>query len=207
MKKIAICPQCNTKVTCVGEIGQKIEIECITCGKKGVVTFTREDKKLEKSKTEDLEKKQKIEEMKLKPYFSINFNNIKAKIIGMIFIIIGIIFLYNTASLHLKIGITSIIIGIFMILMMTEKNTPKRISDVQITLIMITLIIIMFFATGTSNIETFFVLIVLGILIVKEITDEFTTAHLKKRMSVLIFVFILVFVTISVQKIINFLPT
>ena len=37
IKKIAICPQCNTKVPCEGEKGQTVKIICSSCGKKGIV--------------------------------------------------------------------------------------------------------------------------------------------------------------------------
>jgi len=42
-KKIAICPQCHTKITCEGEPGQKIDVECSSCGKKGVVKFEKQE--------------------------------------------------------------------------------------------------------------------------------------------------------------------
>ena len=38
-RKIAICPQCSTKIVCEGEPGQKVVIECDNCGKKGLVSF------------------------------------------------------------------------------------------------------------------------------------------------------------------------
>ena len=41
MKKIAICPQCKTKVTVEGELNQRIPIECKNCGKKGVIVFRK----------------------------------------------------------------------------------------------------------------------------------------------------------------------
>lgn len=68
----------------------------------------------------------------MKIYFSINQPHIRAKIIGIILIIIGIVFLFNPIPLYIKIGFTSILIGIFMIFMITEKSIPKRISDAHI---------------------------------------------------------------------------
>ena len=41
MKKIAICPQCKTKVIVEGKIDEKIPIECKKCGKKGIITFRK----------------------------------------------------------------------------------------------------------------------------------------------------------------------
>jgi len=67
----------------------------------------------------------------LKLYVLTNQPYIRAKIIGAILIAMGIIFLLNPTDLNVKIGFTSIIIGIFMIVMITEKSIPKKISDAQ----------------------------------------------------------------------------
>jgi len=39
IKKIAICPNCKTKITCLGEQGEKKDIKCKNCGKTGFITF------------------------------------------------------------------------------------------------------------------------------------------------------------------------
>jgi len=54
MKKIAICPKCNTKIFCEGESGQKKIVQCENCGGKGYISFAKEDKK---RTLEDLESK------------------------------------------------------------------------------------------------------------------------------------------------------
>ena len=46
-KKIAICPACHTKITCEGELGEKIKIECPKCGKTGSITFKVELEQLD----------------------------------------------------------------------------------------------------------------------------------------------------------------
>lgn len=72
----------------------------------------------------------------MKQNLSINQSNVRAKIIGITFIIIGIGFLlsylFNHTPLSMKIGFASIFIGLFMILMITEKSISKKTSDVQI---------------------------------------------------------------------------
>jgi flagellar protein FlaI len=40
MKKIAICPECHTELSCEGEPGQKVIVKCPQCGKKGLISFT-----------------------------------------------------------------------------------------------------------------------------------------------------------------------
>ena len=68
----------------------------------------------------------------MKKQFSITQSHIRAKIIGIIFIAIGVIFFINPTSLDIKIGFASILIGIFMIFMITEKSVPKKTSDAEI---------------------------------------------------------------------------
>ena len=42
-KKIAICPNCNSKVPCSAKIGEKIKIHCPSCGEEGIVKFEKEN--------------------------------------------------------------------------------------------------------------------------------------------------------------------
>jgi len=62
----------------------------------------------------------------------LNESYIRARIIGIMLIIIGAIFLTNPTALNIKIGFILILLGIFMIFMITEKSIPKKISDVQV---------------------------------------------------------------------------
>jgi len=68
----------------------------------------------------------------LKQKFSITESYIRARIIGILLISLGAIFLINPTSLNIKIGFILILLGVFMIFMITEKNIPKKISDVQV---------------------------------------------------------------------------
>ena len=75
----------------------------------------------------------------------------------------------------------------------------------KITLIIAGWIILVLFITGDSNLEIFFILIFIGVLIVRELTDVFTTINLKDRMNIFIYLFILVFILIVGKKIISVL--
>jgi len=128
----------------------------------------------------------------------------QSKIIGIILISAGIVFLYNPTITNVKIGVTAILIGILMFFLITEKSTPLGI-DVKITTFIILWVLAMFFITGSVNLDTFFILIVLGILITRELTDEFLTVHLKKRMALLISMFLMIYIVFIAEKIISFL--
>lgn len=59
------------------------------------------------------------------PYF-------RAKIIGGVLVAIGLTLLINPTSFFIKLAFASILIGVFMILMITEQSVPRKISDAQI---------------------------------------------------------------------------
>ena len=75
----------------------------------------------------------------------------------------------------------------------------------KITLVIAGWILLVLFITGDSNLEIFFILIFIGVLIVRELTDVFTTTNLKDRMNIFIYLFILVFILIVGKKIISVL--
>lgn len=169
------------------------------------------------SETEEDHKKNE----KFKLDFFIKQPPLRINIIGIIIIIIGIVFYFNHTPLYLKISLTMIFIGYVLIFMLSKTHIPKGIDDSQITrnidpikktkLLLtekITLIIIVwtlfsFFITNDADIEIFFVLIFIGLIVVKQITDEFTTLHLKKRMTIFIIVFLIASIIIIAQKILT----
>ena len=46
-KKIAICPGCHTKISCEGKPGQKVKVECPSCGRVGAIVFKAELEQLD----------------------------------------------------------------------------------------------------------------------------------------------------------------
>ena len=177
--------------------------------------------KEKKQEEEELRKKKK-EEKKLKPHFSIKQLHTRSNIIGIILASLGVVSLFNPTYLNPKISFTMIFIGCLLVVMISKTGIPKRISDSQskrknidsikktrllisekITLIIIIWTLFLFFITSDTDIEIFFVCMFIGILVVKELTDEFTTHHLKKRMYIFIFVFLITYIIIIAQKIIT----
>ena len=73
----------------------------------------------------------------------------------------------------------------------------------KITLFVAAWILVALFITGDADLEIFFILIFIGMLIAREFTDRFTTVHLKHRMNIFIFVFIVVFIVLVGKRIIN----
>jgi len=83
-------------------------------------------------------------------------------------------------------------------------NKKMLISE-KIALILSIWVLIVLLITGDANFEIFFILIFIGVLIAREISDVFTTINLKDRINIIIYMFIIVFIVIVGQKIINIL--
>lgn len=75
----------------------------------------------------------------------------------------------------------------------------------KITLVIALWILVALFITGNANLEIFFILIFIGVLIARELVDVFATINLKDRMNMFIYIFIIVFIVIVGKKIISIL--
>lgn len=68
----------------------------------------------------------------MKRSFSINQPNIRAKIIGITLVVIGLILLLTDDTFYIKLAFALILIGALLIFMITEKTIPSKISKAQI---------------------------------------------------------------------------
>lgn len=75
----------------------------------------------------------------------------------------------------------------------------------KITVIIAVWILIVTMITGEGNLEIFFILIFIGVLIIRELTDVLTSSDLKNRMNLFIYLFLIVFMVIVGKKILNIL--
>jgi hypothetical protein len=75
----------------------------------------------------------------------------------------------------------------------------------KITLVIALWILLVLLITNDTDLELFFVLIFIGVLIIRALTDVFITTTLKHRMNLFIYLFIVVFVVIVGNKIITIL--
>jgi hypothetical protein len=75
----------------------------------------------------------------------------------------------------------------------------------KITLVFTAWTITMLFLTGDENLEIFFVLIFIGVLITRQLTDVFAPGNLKDRMNTFIYIFLIIFIIIVGKKIITIL--
>ena len=74
----------------------------------------------------------------------------------------------------------------------------------KITLVIAAWMIFLLLIIRDADLELFFILIILGFVIVKEFTDRYTTRLFKLKMNAFIFVFLIAFFIIIGTRIINF---
>jgi hypothetical protein len=75
----------------------------------------------------------------------------------------------------------------------------------KIAIILIIWILILFFITGSRQVEIFFIFIFIGMLIIRELTENCATKSLKYRLDAFIVVFLIAYVVLIIDKIINIL--
>ena len=127
------------------------------------------------------------------------------RIIGLLLIMVGIIFLYNPINFYIKISASMILIGFLIFFQLNEKHTSRTITGQQINLIIISWLIIAFIVTINNEFDIFLFIVILGILTIKEFLDGFMSLRLKKRIFIFSYFLIFLFILILGQRIINIL--
>ena len=101
-------------------------------------------------------------------------------------------------------GATFILTGLYLIFLKTKKSGNCEIVEEKIIQYIILLTFIVFIISINLNPEILFIMAFLVILVIKEITDQFTSVYFKNRINVFIFSFFLLFIFIVIKRIINF---
>ena len=214
------CPYCEQIITIQHNIKGKYTITCPTCGHKGII-INEHNQKQQKTETD----------LPTPSWFHQPF--LRSKIVGLLLIALGFILLINPTQDMLKISITLFFIGGLLFTLISEKkfiilhhNKPKKTKSTtrnfinanriflqhnklvvseKITLLIITATLLLFLITNPAELEIFLVLLYLSLLIIKELIDEFTPVHVKKRLNYFIVIFFIIFVAIIAERIITIL--
>ncbi len=214
------CPYCEQIITIQHNIKGKYTITCPTCGHKGIII---NDNNHNQQKT--------LTELPAPSWFHQPY--LRSKIVGLLIIAIGFILLINPTSDTLKISITLFFIGGLLFSLISEKkfvilhhNRPiktksptrnllnanriflqhsKLVVSEKITLLIITATMLLFLITNPAELEIFLVLLYLSLLIIKELIDDLTPVHVKKRLNYFIIIFFIIFIAIIAERIITIL--
>jgi hypothetical protein len=129
--------------------------------------------------------------------------NYQSKIIGIILILLGFCFLYITPIFDYKLSGSLIFIGFIIILLISGKKTREDINDIQLTFFIIIIILAVLLITIDADFEIFILLLIIGVIALKEFIEKFLWPHLQKRLNILIYSLLILFVIVIVKRIIN----
>jgi len=125
------------------------------------------------------------------------------KILGIILLTLGIFLFWAPFGFDKKISITLIFIAIFIFLFFPE-NITKNDIEVFVFFFLTGWLIIMSFITDDTMLDSFFLFIVFGILICKELANGYLTPPLKKKLSIISLIFFSMSVILIVEKVISY---
>jgi hypothetical protein len=126
---------------------------------------------------------------------------LSVKAIGIIFIIGGILVISHIIGGTQKLGIILALVGVIFTFFISIKKPLINDKDLYIALALSIWIIASYFITFQADSEVFFILILLGFLIITELSQEYITKNFQKRLNILLFFFLMVFLLIIAEKI------
>ncbi|RLC74944.1 MAG: hypothetical protein DRI61_15740 [Chloroflexi bacterium] len=227
------CPYCQYIITLNNTPEYSFIIICPNCEKEAVYEYIKKKdttavKSLNKIYNNknitiiDADKKQaKLKKTKKNRLEWMKQPNLRARFIGLLLMISGgIMYLFSPEPILIKLGLSLVLIGIISFILVSEKrftvidaNTQETnnfsvqqlnlLFSEKLALFLSIFIFIIFLITDAASIELFFILIYLGLLIIKELADEMTPSHVKRRMNIFIIGFFILFTVIIAKRIIT----
>lgn len=139
--------------------------------------------------------------------FSFNALYYNNSLIGILLVIVGVIFLLNLSNLNIKIGTSLIFIGIILIMFfnINEKTTKKSYTGSEIFIILTLWLFISLLITYNIDADIFLPVVILGIIIIREFLSGLVSPRLEKRLNILFYSLLILFILIIAQRIINIL--
>ena len=128
-------------------------------------------------------------------------------LIGILLIIFGVIFLLNFTNLNVKIGASLMLIGFLLIMFfnINEKSNKKSFTGPEIFVIFAIWLFISLIITYNIDADIFLIVVILGIITLREFLFGSVSPRLEKRMNILFYSLLIIFILIITQRIINIL--
>lgn len=139
--------------------------------------------------------------------YSFNILDYPNLLIGILLIVVGILFLLNFTNLNIKIGISLIFIGVLLLMFFNvgEKTIKKSFSGQEIFFIFTCWLFLSLMITYNIDADIFFIIVILGTITLREFLFRSVPGRLEKRMNVLFYGLLILFIPIVLQRIINIL--
>jgi hypothetical protein len=127
----------------------------------------------------------------------------QSRIIGIFLFVIGFIFLYTLSEINVKLTVISFFIGVIIFLFINEKSEPSKINQLQIAILIIMWSLLILVITRNVEFDIFFIVLVLGIIVLKEILYDSLSDHLQFKLTILVYSLLIIIVIIFIKRIIN----
>jgi len=128
-------------------------------------------------------------------------------LIGILLIIVGVIFLLNFTNLNIKIGASLILIGTLLIMFfyVNEKTIIKSYTGQEVFFIFAIWLFISLIITYNIDADIFLIVVILGIIMLREFLFGSVSPRIEKRLNILFYGLLILFILIISQRIINIL--
>lgn len=123
--------------------------------------------------------------------------------IGIILITGGLLVISSNLPGTQKLGIILALIGVICTFFISIKLPSINDNDIFTALTLSVWIIASYFITFQADSQLLFILIFIGFLIITELSQEYISKILQKRLNMLLFFFFMVFLLIIAEKIAN----
>jgi len=139
--------------------------------------------------------------------FSFNALYYSNSLIGILLIIVGVIFLLNFTNLNIKIGASLILIGTLLIMFfyVNEKTIIKSYTGQEVFFIFAIWLFISLIITYNIDADIFLIVVILGIIALREFLFGSVSPRIEKRLNILFYGLLILFILIISQRIINIL--
>lgn len=128
-------------------------------------------------------------------------------LIGVLLIFVGVIFLLNFTNLNIKIGASLIFIGFLLIMFLNinEKTMIKSLTGQEVFIIFTIWLFICLMITYNIDADIFLIVVILGILTLREFLFGSVSPRLEKRLHLLFYSLLIIFIIFIAQRIITIL--
>ena len=219
MRPIKItCPYCKNIIDITINSSKEQNIKCYICNETFTIlqyenkkSTTTDSLKVIKSNTNNIDTNYESYQfplLKIQP-FNLYVHDMITKIIGLLFIISGSYILVTYLDQNPNVGVALIIIGIsFFFLNLDIKFQQKSlimriIYSEKISIIFMLWIFISVLLTYDFDFGSFILSIIIGFLVIKELTRYYITDKLDKKMKIFIIAFFLIYIMIMGDKILS----
>lgn len=139
--------------------------------------------------------------------FSFDIMDYRNLLIGVLLIVVGVIFLLNFTNLNIKIGVSLVFIGVLLIMFfnISEKTIKKSFTGQEIFFVFNCWLFLSLMITYNIDADIFFIIVILGTITLREFLFRNVPGRLEKRLNILFYGLLTLFIPIVLQRIINVL--